>query len=232
MKYAISLVLGLIIGAMLFLLGLYYNPFQGGPSVSPLAVTNDRVIEMSFSAVPGDALLYTDHGESKIVPHPDRVAELWEPAVVDTRLQVLMLEDSRGDVAGLGIKFLSDSESTALLNGEAVVNSVWHIYLPGKGTFMIDQTENYWTYIRDVVIPAHWSSGDNWRGTYHNIMTNGPGSLGTARLTGGSGIFEGLTSESIESLTARGYSAVNGPVRMTGSLAIALPQQTMADTDQ
>ena len=229
MKYVISLLFGIIIGAVLFVLALYYNPLQGRESVSPLAVTNDRVVEMSFSAVPGDALLYTDNGESKVAPHPDRVAELWEPAVVDTRLHVLMLEDSRGGVAGLGIKFLSPSESTALLNGEAVANSVWHVYLPGQGTFMIDQTENYWTYVRDVVIPAHWSSGDNWRGTYHNVTTNGPGSLGTGRLSGGSGIFKGLTSESTESLTARGYSAVTGPVSMTGSLAIALPQQTMAD---
>lgn len=229
MKYVVSLLAGIVIGAVLFVLALYYNPLHGRDSVSPLAVTDDRVVEVSFSAVPGDALLYTDNGESKVAPHPGRVAELWEPAVVDTRLHVMMLNDSRGGVAGLGIKFLSESESTDLLNGEAVANSVWHVYLPGQGTFMIDQTENYWTYIRDVVIPAHWSSGDNWRGTYHSIMTIGPGSLGTARLTGGSGIFAGLKSESIESLTARGYSAVMGPVSMTGSLAIALPQQTMAD---
>lgn len=229
MRYVVSLVAGIVIGAMLFVLALYYNPLHGRASVSPLAVTDDRVVEISYSAVPADALLYTDHGESKVAPRPDRVAELWEPAVVDTRLHVMMLEDSRGDVAGLGIKFLSDSESTDVWNGDAVANSVWHIYLPGQGTFMIDQTENYWTYIRDVVVPAHWSSGDNWRGTYHSIMTNGPGSLGTARLTGGSGIFAGLNSESIESLTARGYSAVTGPVSITGSLAIALPQQTMAD---
>jgi hypothetical protein len=109
-----------------------------------------------------------------------------------------------------------------------MANSVWHVYLPGQGTFMIDQTENFWTYIRDVIIPAHWSSGDNWRGNYHGITTSGPGSLGTARVTGGSGIFHGLISESVESVTARGYSAVSGPVSVTGSLAIALPQRTMA----
>jgi len=196
--------------------------------VSPLAVTDQRIIELSFSGVPADALLYTDHGESWVEPHPDRVAELWEPAVADTRLTVTMLEDVRGKVAGLGIKFLTASEATNVINGDVLADSIWHVYLPGQGTFMIDQTENYWTYIRDVVVPARWSSGDSWRGSFHGILTSGPGSLGTARVSGGSGLFANLSSEAVESVTARAYSAVTGPVSMTGSLAIALPQPTMA----
>jgi hypothetical protein len=228
MKYIVALLVGIVIGAAGFMLALYYNPFQGQPAVSPLAVTNQRVIDMSFSAVPDDALLYTDNGDTRIEPHPDRVAELWEPAVADTRLTVTMLEDARGRVEGLGIKFFTASEATNVIRGEALANSVWHIYLPGQGTFMIDQTENYWSYIRDVVVPAKWSSGDSWRGTYVGILTNGPGSLGTARVTGGNGLFADMSSESVESVSAKAYSAVTGPVSMTGSLTIALPHATMA----
>jgi hypothetical protein len=227
-KYVLSLLAGIGIGAAVFMIGLYHNPFRGQPAVSPLAVTDQRIIELSFSGVPGDALLYTDHGESWVEPHPDRVVELWEPAVAETRLTVTMLEDARGKVAGLGIKFLTASEATNVVNGEALADSIWHVYLPEQGTFMIDQTENYWTYIRDVVVPARWSSGDNWRGSFHGILTNGPGSLGTARVSGGSGLFANLSSEAVESVTARAYSAVTGPVSMTGSLAIALPEPTMA----
>jgi len=228
MKYVVSLLVGMVIGVAVFVLALYYNPFQGQPAVSPLAVTDQRVMDMSFSAVPDDALLYTDNGDSKVEPHPDRVTELWEPAVADTRLTVTMLEDARGQVAGLGIKFFTASEATSVIKGEALANSIWHIYLPGQGTFMIDQTENYWSYIRDVVIPAKWSSGDNWRGTYVGILTSGPGSLGTARVTGGNGLFADMSSESVEYVSAKAYSAVTGPVSMTGSLTIALPQPTMA----
>ena len=228
MKYFLSLFAGIAIGAAVFMVGLYYNPFQGQPAVSPLAVTDQRIIELSFSGVPADALLYTDHGESWVEPHPDRVAELWEPAVADTRLTVTMLEDVRGKVAGLGIKFLTASEATNVINGDVLADSIWHVYLPGQGTFMIDQTENYWTYIRDVVVPARWSSGDSWRGSFHGILTSGPGSLGTARVSGGSGLFANLSSEAVESVTAKAYSAVTGPVSMTRSLAIALPQPTMA----
>lgn len=227
MKYFVALLLGILTGGAIFALGLYYNPFTGQPAVSPLAVTDDRVLDLTYSAVPAESILFTDHGESNVQPIPDRVSELWEPAVVDTQILVTGLHDSSGGL-GLGIKFSSDSESTALLRGEALVNSVWHVYLPGQGSFMIDQTENYWSYVRDIVIPASWSSGNSWRGSFHRITTSGPGSLGTARVTGGSGYFAGVESESVESLTATGYSSDSGPVSMDGSLTVAIPQRIAA----
>lgn len=229
MKYLVTLGAGFVTGAILFLAGIYFNPFTGQPTVSPLAVTDDRIVSLSFSAVPSDGLLYSDHGDSAVEPHPDRVAELWEPAIVDTSIFVTKLESSRGSTTGIGIKVLSRSESTALISGKAIANSIWHVYLPGQGTMLIDQTENYWSYIRDVVIPAKWSAGDSWRGNFFRVTTNGPGSLGTARVTGGGGIFSGVTSESVESLSADGYSGVSGPVSMDGSLTVAMPQQVVAE---
>jgi hypothetical protein len=223
MKYLVALIVGILMGAVLFGLGLYYNPFTSQISVSPLAVTNERVIDLLYSAVPQEGILYTDSGDSINELHPSRVTKLLEPTVSDTRIQVVDLQDGGGDLAGIGIKFSSESEQTRLFDAEALGNSVWHVYLPGQGTFMIDQTENYWSYIREVALPARLSSGKNWVGAYHGIMTSGPNSLGTARVTGGSGIFDGLQSEAVESLTARGYSARTGPVSMTGNLTITLP---------
>jgi hypothetical protein len=227
MKYFVSLFAGLLTGVALFMAGLYFNPFAGQPSVSPLAVTDNPVMDLGFTAVPAESILYTDHGESNIAPLPDRVNELWEPAIEDTAILVTLLEDSQGG-AGIGIKYRSRSESTAVLRAEATTNSIWHVYMPGRGTFMIDQTENLWSYIRDIIIPARLSSGSSWRGTFHRITTSGPGSLGIARVTGGSGIFQGQMSESVESLTARGYSARSGPVSMEGSLTVVVPQPVVA----
>ena len=224
MKYFVSLIIGVTIGAVLFALGLYYNPFTSQTMVSPLAVTNERVIDLSYSAVPQEGILYTDNGESIIEPYPNRVVTLMEATVVDTRILVTELQDGGGDPAGIGIKFSSESEQTRLIDGEALANSVWHVYLPGKGTFMIDQTENYWSYIREVIIPARISSGKNWRGAFHGILTSGPGPLGTGGVSGGSGLFQNLESEAVESLTARGYSADVGPVSMSGHLTITLPE--------
>lgn len=223
MKYVITLLIGALVGALLFSLALYYNPFAMQQAISPLSVTQDRIINLSYSAVASEAILYTDDGESIVASHPERVADLWELAIIDTRIFVTKLRNTRGDVLGIGFKISSDSEQTSLINAEAEVNSVWHVYLPGQGTFLIDQTENYWSYIHDIVIPARWSSGDNWKGTFHGIMTSGPGALGIARVTGGSGDFAGQGSEAVESLTANAYSALDGPVSMSGNLTIIAP---------
>jgi hypothetical protein len=229
MRYFVALLIGMLTGAVLFGAGFYYNPFMNQTMISPLAVTNEKVIGLSFSAVPQEGILYTNNGDSVPAPHPKRVAKLLEPAVSDTTVFVTELHDGSGDLAGIGIKFSSRSERTRLFGGEALANSAWHLYLPGEGTMLVDQTENYWPYIREVRIPARLSSGENWRGAFHGIMTSGPSALGTARVSGGSGLFSGLESEAVESLTARGYSAVQGPVSMTGTLTIVLPRVESTD---
>ncbi len=223
MKYAISLVVGMVIGVALFVLGLYYNPFVGNPSVSPLAMSDLDLVDLSYSLVASDSIVFTNDGESHVEPHPAKVLQLWEPTIKQTRGFVTVLNDSRGMPAGLGVKFSSDSEETALVDGEVLVNSVWHIYLPEYGTFFVDQTENFWPYLHDIVIPARLSSGDNWRGSWYGIMSAGPGALGTARVTANTGPYSGADAEAVESITARAYSANTGPVGMSGSLTIALP---------
>ena len=225
MKYLISMSVGMLIGIVLFVLGFYYNPFVGSPVVSPLAVSDLELVELSYSLVASDSIVFTNDGESHVKPHPSKVLQLWEPTVSQTRGLVTILTDSRGEPAGLGVKFSSDSEETALMNGEVLVDSVWHIYLQDRGTIFIDQTENFWPYVREIVIPARLSSGDNWRGSWYGILSTGPGALGTARVTGNTGVLSGVESEAIESITARAYSAVTGPVGMTGNLTIALPRE-------
>jgi len=220
------MLIGVLLCVFLFVAGMYYNPFSERQAVSPLAMLDDERLDVTYTAVPGETILYTDNGESIISTHPDRVAELWEPAIVDTRIAVNLLTDSRGEAVGLGIKFSSDSEQTRLISSQVLVNSAWHIYVPGQGTLFVDQIENYWSYLREVVVPARWSSGDNWKGSFFRVMTQGPNALGTARVTGGNGNFAGISGEAVESLTAQAYSAIDGPVSMDGSLTITVPQAT------
>lgn len=223
MKYVISLVVGIVSGAVLFVAALYYNPFAARSSVSPLAVTEQELLDLSFSAVPSEMLMFTNDGESRIKPHPENVNELWESTVNRTWASAVVFSNARGEPQGIGIKISSESEDTNLLDAGAIVESVWHIYLPGRGTFYVDQVENYWSYLHDIVLPARWSSSDSWRGTWYRNITEGPGALGTARVSGGTGIFAGLTAEAVEAISARAYSAVDGPVAMSGNLTITLP---------
>jgi hypothetical protein len=234
MKYAISMILGILTGATLFCLLLYFNPFASGASISPLAMSRSQVINLSFPMVASETLAITNDGESAPPPYPKKILQLWERAVKEASATIVILDDSRGEPVGIGVKFQSDSEDTSILDAQVLVNSVWHIHLPGRGTMLVDQSENHWSYLRDIIIPAHRSSGDNWRGTWLGNITAGPGALGTAMVAGGSGQFDAMDSIAVEALSAKAYSVANGPVAVTGELSIELPpgEDSLLQQDQ
>ena len=223
MKYLVALVAGIVAGGAVALALLYFNPFMASAALSPLAVSGQQQLSLNYTAVPKHAIAYTNDGESRIAPYPDKILQLWELPIRQTDVLVTRLFDARSQPAGIGIKFTSKSEETRILNGEALADSVWYLYLPREGTMLVAQTENYWRYLRDIVVPAHWSSGNGWKGSWHGTMTSGPGALGTARVHGGSGRFRGIEAEAIETLTANAYSSSDGPVAMNGQLIVELP---------
>lgn len=223
MKHLVALLLGLAAGAAAVIALLYYNPFTSHVSLSPLSVSDRPQFSLKYSALSEDAIIYTNDGESPIKPHPEKVLQLWEAPIQLTETMVTEMRDGRDMPAGIGIKFSSRSERTRILNGEALVDSVWYIYLPERGSLLISQSENYWDYLREVVVPAYWSSGNNWKGNWHGRITNGPGALGTAAVYGGSGEFANLEMEAIEVLSAKAYSTELGPVTLDGQLTVEMP---------
>jgi len=222
-RYLLPLFGGMAVGLGLMFGFLYYNPMSIANTLSPISVTDNEVVRLNYSAVAQDLLIYTNDGDAQIAPHPAKVQQLWEGPVRHTTAMVTVLADSRGQVAGIGVKFSSLSEQTNILRGEILMDSVWHIYLPARGSLFLEQSENYWGYIRDIVLPARWSSGDNWRGSWLGNITAGPGALGTAAVAGGSGQFQYMNTDGVESFSAKAYSVEHGPVAMTGELAIEIP---------
>lgn len=242
MKYVIALVLGFFAGVIIFVVGLVYNPFMADRGLSPLSVTDEEVITLSFSNVPSESIIYTNNGESlqqsrlagalrlwkapirsASAPHPARVLQLWEAPIRSTEAMVTVMRDARNQTAGIGVKFSSDSEKSRLLLGEVIADSVWYLYLPGQGAFFIEQTENYWPFVREVALPAWRSSANSWRGSWLGDMTAGPGALGTAAVSSGSGRVEGIEMNGVESLSVRAYSADIGLVGAEGRLIIEVP---------
>jgi hypothetical protein len=219
-KYLVALLLGMITGVVLLVLLLYFNPLNNPKTLSPLSVSQNEVITLNYSAVAANSLVYTNDGESQVEPYPAKVLQLWEATIRRTNAMATVMKGSRNQPVAIGVKFSSDSESTDILNGRAIVDSVWHIYMPGRGSLFIHQNENYWNYLREVVIPAYWSSGDNWRGLWNGQVTAGPGALATARVIGGSGEFAGMVSVAVESLSAQAYSVDHGPVALDSVLVI------------
>lgn len=231
-KHVLAVVAGIILGLFTVAFVVFYNPFVSEQSLSPLSVTDNEVMQLSYSVAAADALVYTNDGESQVAPHPPRVPQLWEPTLRGTTATVNVLEDSRGRTAGIGVKFSSRSEETRILDGKALVDSVWHIYVPERGSLFIQQQENYWKYIHDIVFPAYRSSADNWRGTWLGNITAGPGPLDLGWVAGGSGELEGVDTVMVESLAAKAYTIEQGPVAMVGELTIELPPAAASSTEQ
>jgi hypothetical protein len=235
MKYFASLLLGFVLGALLFAFGWTHNPFIGKPAASPLSVSDNAVMSLSFDNGTARSLFRTNNGKSRVAPHPKNAQKLWEAPIRLSDVMVSVMNDARGRPAGLGLKLSSRSERTRLISGEALVDSVWYVYLPGRGSLFIEQTENYWAFIKDVVIPAYRNSANSWKGTWFSDLTVGPGPLGTAKVTGGSGALQGRVMNAVESLNVTAYSADIGPVAAQGQLLIELPAAdttSAADTSQ
>ncbi len=232
MKYLVSLLAGVLVGISLFVAVLIHNPFMADRRLSPISVTDAQVMSLSYANVPSESIVFTNDGESRQPPHPAKVLQLWEAPIRLTSMMTSVMRDARGQTAGIGVKFSSRSERTRLLNGEALVDSAWYIYLPGRGSLFIEQSENYFPFIREVAFPAWRSSANNWKGTWLGDMTAGPGALGTARVTGGTGTYKGLETDGVESLSARAYSADEGLVSAEGRLLIELPSIVADDASQ
>lgn len=222
MKYLIMVIIGFFVGAATTIVLMFFNPLASANPLSPLAVSDNELISLNYSAVAGDAIVFTNNGNSQVRPKPAKVLQLWEASIRHTEVLVTVLTNSRNAVVGLGVKITSDSESTRLIKAEMLVDSIWHIYLPGRGSLFIEQTENFWSYAREVIAPAYWSSADNWKGVWNGNTTAGPGALGTARVIGGSGEFSNRQMAAVEALSARVYSVESGPLAMDGHLTIEL----------
>ncbi|NQV87167.1 MAG: hypothetical protein HQ492_08830 [Woeseiaceae bacterium] len=234
MKYILALFLGLITGAVMFAVVLVYNPLVGNPSLSALAVSDSQIFVLGYPAVASETIVTTNDGESSTPPHPEKVLQLWEAPIKQTSVMATLLWDGRNRAAGIGIKLASASEKTRLFGGQAIVDSIWYVYLPGRGSLFIEQTENYWGYLRDIVFPAYRSSSNTWRGTWLGNTTVGPTALGTARVSGESGDFRGMEMLGVESLSIRTWHTDHGVVAGEGQLVIELPFETSIEpeTDQ
>jgi len=230
MRYLVVLLVGMLVGISMFVAALIYNPFMADRRLSPLSVADAEVMSLGYTNVASESIVFTNDGESRQRPHPAKVLQLWEAPIRLTSMMTTVIQDARGQTAGIGVKFSSRSEKTRLLNGEALVDSAWYIYLPGRGSLFIEQSENFWPFIREVAFPAWRSSANKWKGTWLGDMTAGPGALGTARVTGGAGNLRGLDTTGVESLSARAYSADDGLVSAEGRLLVELPS-IVADDD-
>ena len=72
-KRVALLAAGMFFGLFAVALWTVYNPFVSEHGLSPLSVTENEVVHLSYSVAAQDSIIHTNDGESRISPYPPKV---------------------------------------------------------------------------------------------------------------------------------------------------------------
>ena len=110
MKYVIAALAGIFVGAAAAAAVLYYNPLT---DVREASAEESWTLAYDF---PGGSTLALTHTGQLGLPHiPADVGPLWEAALANVVLNVLVLEDENGAPAALASRVSVPSQETDLL---------------------------------------------------------------------------------------------------------------------
>jgi hypothetical protein len=226
MKHVLSLLAGLIVGAALVGLALYYNPLTRENPRVPLTAAPDASVEV-FYRTGADTVARTGPAGDLFTTVPASLEALWEPALAGTEVRLLVLRDVDGRPLGLGVRFAALDSGTRPLTGDLLAASVWNIHLPGRGSLFVDGLDNLWPLARHVLVPAWRAQDGTWQGRFAGDLTVGPRPSHVAVMTGGAGVFAGTRGEARESLAVQSLSLPEGRLQADGSLLVAITGTTV-----
>jgi hypothetical protein len=221
MKHVLSLLAGLIVGAALVVLALYYNPLARENPRVPLSAAPDASVEV-FYRTAADTVARTGPAEGPLTTVPASLEALWEPALAGTEARLLVLRDVDGRPLGVGVRFAALDSRTRPLTGDLLAASVWNIHLPGRGSLFVDGLDDLWPLARQVLLPAWRADDGTWQGRFAGDLTVGPRPSHVAVMSGGAGVFAGTRGEARESLAVESLSLPEGQLQADGSLLIAI----------
>jgi hypothetical protein len=203
--------------------GLYYNPLT---EVRELPPKESWTLSYDF---PGGSTLALTHAGQLGLPHiPTDVEALWEAAVTDVVLNVLVLEDENGAPHAMASRISVPSQETDLLLRGFLVSEHWLITVPGQGTLFVDGENNLWPFLKEALIPVKYL-WQEWRAPERYPVTIGPTGGRTAEVVGVSGAFAGVSGSAFESYELLQLNAAFGIEALRGTLAFALKERAGAD---
>lgn len=223
MRYVVVTLLGILLGAACAAAGLYYNPFTEVRELPP-----KESWTLSYDFPGGSTLALTHAGQLGLPRIPTDVEALWEAAVTDIVLNVLVLEDEHGAPHAMASRISVPSQETDLLLRGFIISEHWLITVPGQGTLFVDGENNLWPFLKEAVIPVRYL-GQEWRAPARYPVTIGPTGGRTAEVVGVSGAFAGVSGSALESYELRQLNAAFGIEALRGTLAFALEERTSAD---
>ena len=226
LQLSLMVPLGVLAGALLVLLALYFYPFEH--------LTRTERVLPSFGAGhevqtftlrgrldgSGDAVSITHGGKVPFAPQPRDVQLLLEPAIASGLALITRVRDASGRVVGVATELESGHEDSNLLAGKLMTHTTWTVVAPGRGALVLYQVEDNWTLATRIVGPA-LAFGRPWRGTWHNVNTLGPLPQGHGQIVAATGEFAGRTGTFVEDAVMREF-APSGAMDFAMTVRVAL----------
>ena len=212
MKYLLSLIAGLVVGAALAVVALYFNPLT--QRTGETAAAPDWSLQ--YGLAPAATWLATHDERLGLPVAPSDVPLLWESGIKGSFLTALPLHDASGRFAASASRITVPSAATEFLRSGLLVDDYWLISIPGRGTLFVHAVNNDWPLLRDTLVRVDLLRR-NWRGPGAWAPTVGPGAEG-ARVVGLSGSLAGRTGHGREQLALDNYtgslSALTGKIQL------------------
>jgi hypothetical protein len=213
MKYLLTALLGILVGAAIALAAIYFNPLTraGGPGPDPGEVV------YHYASPVGAGIAFTHGPQSRLPSHPSSIPNLWEAAINQSALSVIVLDAADGTPAAVASRVSYPSEDSELLFGGALLEDDWLISIPGQGSLFVSGRSNWWPFLREAGIPV-WYFNQPWAGPIVLTPTVGPGPDGRGLVRGASGQFAGVSGSAAERYQIEEFDNRVGPRQLRGEL--------------
>lgn len=207
MKYFWTLFAGFVVGVMLALTGLYFNPLTQTPG--PLPASDDRTF--TYASPVTSELVFAHGNRSRLPSYPSGIPGLWEGTINNSALSVMLLRGEDGTTA-IASRISYPSEETDLLRSGVLLTDDWIVSFAGEGSLFINAQSNWWPFLKEMLIPV-WYLGRPWPGPSEYAPTVGPANGSWAFVDGATGRFAGLQGTAAERYSVQEFDELVGPRR-------------------
>ena len=220
MGISIGFILGCIPGALAAVLLMLHNPMFDGDA--PRGASGDG-LELAVHGQDAVNVVRTSSGYPWV---PSEPASVVSPNIEGTRSAVRVVLASTaggGDNAPAnGVAYIARVSTLTRegrpLFGEVIEQSMWHVVVPGGGSFFVVGEDDLWGFVRRMVLPM--ARGNDFRGKVAFDTTIGP-VRGGGRVIGLSGEFAGQKGSSELSQMVRRASLVEGVTDAESTLRVS-----------
>ena len=214
MKYAFSLIVGIVLGVIAAVALVYVNPLTRGQS----APIDDPQWVLEYKLAARDNWLSTHDKRLDIPVVPIDAPLLWEHCIRGSLLSAMPLKCSSGAEVAAATRISVPSPESEFLRAGLLVEDYWLISVPGEGTVFLHALSNQWPLLRDTVVRVDWLRR-NWSGPGEYDLTQGPVDT-RAVVIGLTGIHKGSSGHGHDRLSLESYDGSLAP--LTGQLTIEM----------